>query len=194
MPNTSISIQFASKLLTTLLLIQVLPARFDGHLNKDAKLFKVAPLSCLPARSIAQRIFEQVLPWRRTTPLHAREVFAIPGNFSVAPAEIRASNIFVYCSMIVSFGLHSHVQEMIKFFFNFFHMGAFFCSLSSHVDVKPLRTIFVFGEQEDIPNSVPFSHQVTRELLQIDFPTRGLQVGVHTSFVQEEPRDLKICP
>ena len=30
-----------------------------------------------------------------------------PGNFSVAPAEIRDSNILLYCPMIFSLGLHS---------------------------------------------------------------------------------------
>ena len=33
--------------------------------------------------------------------------FLPPGNFTVAPAEIRDSNILLCCSMIVSFGLHS---------------------------------------------------------------------------------------
>ena len=37
----------------------------------------------------------------KTTPQFVREVFAIPGAFSVAPAEIRDSNIRVCFSMIV---------------------------------------------------------------------------------------------
>ena len=57
-------------------------------------------------RSIAQRIFEHVLPCRRTTPRFVREFFCHPGNFSVAHAEIRDSNI-LYCSMMASFGSHA---------------------------------------------------------------------------------------
>ena len=33
--------------------------------------------------------------------------FSHPGNFRVAPAEVRDSNIFVYFSKVISFGLHS---------------------------------------------------------------------------------------
>ena len=78
----------------------------DDHLGKDLKLCTVALLSCMPILSIAQHISEHVPPCRRTTPLYARAVFAM-GQFSVAPAEIRDSNIVVYCSMMASFGLHS---------------------------------------------------------------------------------------
>ena len=47
-PRTRISRQFARKLLTILQLIQVPPVWIDDHLNKDAKLRDVAPLSLLP--------------------------------------------------------------------------------------------------------------------------------------------------
>ena len=43
--------------MVTLRLIPVPVVCFDDHPNKDAKLCKVAPLSCLPIHSIAQRIF-----------------------------------------------------------------------------------------------------------------------------------------
>ena len=55
-------------------LIQVLPVSIDGHPGKDLEPCKAAPLFCLPARSIAQRIFEHVLPRRRTPPPSLREV------------------------------------------------------------------------------------------------------------------------
>ena len=55
--NTSISRQFATMFLTILQLIQVPPIWIDDHSNKDAKLCKVALLSCSPIRSIVQRIF-----------------------------------------------------------------------------------------------------------------------------------------
>ena len=87
-PRTSISRQFVSKHLTILRLIQVLPVWIDDHPGKGLKLCTMAPLSCYPIRSIAQRIFEHVPPCRRTTLLFVREVFATNGNFSVAPAEI----------------------------------------------------------------------------------------------------------
>ena len=47
----------------------------------------------LPIHSIAQRIVEHFLPFRRTTLMFVREVFCHPGNFSVASAEMRDSHI-----------------------------------------------------------------------------------------------------
>ena len=99
-PSISISRQFESKLLTILQLIRVLPAWIDGHPSKDLKLCNVAPPSCLPVHSFAQRIFEHVLPCRKTTLQFSCEAFHNQVIFSVAPAEIRDSNIFVYCSII----------------------------------------------------------------------------------------------
>ena len=98
---------FASKLLTILQMIRVPPAWIDDHPGKGLRLCTVAPFSCLLIRSITQRIVEHVLPCRKATLLFVREVFPIPVIFSVAPAEKRDSNIFLYCSIIVSFGLHS---------------------------------------------------------------------------------------
>ena len=70
--------QLASKLLTILQLTPVPLVWIDDHQNKDAKLCKVAPLSCLPIHSIVQRILEHALPYRGTTPLFVREVSSIP--------------------------------------------------------------------------------------------------------------------
>ena len=43
--------------------------------SKSLELCKVAPLSCLPIHRIAQRIFDHVLPCRKTTLQFVREAF-----------------------------------------------------------------------------------------------------------------------
>ena len=55
-PGTSMSMQFVGKLVIILQLIQVLPVWIDGHPNKDLTYWKTAPLTCLPAHSIAQNV------------------------------------------------------------------------------------------------------------------------------------------
>ena len=132
-PSTNISRQFVSKLLTLLQLIRVLPAWIDDHPNNDSKLCKVA---CLPVHSIAQRIFWACPSMSQDHATVFACGFSQPGNFSVAPAEIRDSNTFVCCST----SLHSRwvhpkytwsrtVVDSWRstFFINFFHMGALFC-------------------------------------------------------------------
>ena len=65
-------------------------------------------------------IFEHVLPCRGATQPSLREVFSHPGSFSIAPAEMRDSNISLYCSIwFHSFRIHVesipniHGQEMM---------------------------------------------------------------------------------
>ena len=58
-------------------------------------------------------------------------------------------------------------------------------------EMIPIRLIFLFDEQRDIPNSVPFPIKVPKELLRIFFPTRGLHMGVRTNFVREESLGLQ---
>ena len=66
--------------------------------------------------------------------------FSHSGNFSVATVEIRASNIFAYFPIMISFGLQSRWvhpksswsrndvgSSRSTFFIDFFHMGAIFC-------------------------------------------------------------------
>ena len=66
--------------------------------------------------------------------------FSHPGNFSVAPREIRDSNIFPNSPIVISFGLHSRRvhpkytwlrnevgSSTSALFINFFHMGTTFC-------------------------------------------------------------------
>ena len=106
--------------------------------------------------------------------------FSHPGNFSFASTEIRDSNIFSYCSIIVSFGLHSrcvHGQEMMwssisTIFINFFHMGAIFCFFPDIFNV--IHTYWqkwsVFDERTYIPNPVFSPIQVLMKLLRIVSP------------------------
>ena len=69
--------QFASKLLTTLQLFQLLPVWIADNPNEDAKLCEVAPLSSLPIHGNVQHIFERVPPCRKTMLLFVREFSAI---------------------------------------------------------------------------------------------------------------------
>ena len=64
---------------------------FNGHPDKDMRLCIAALSFCSPIRKIAQRSFELVLPSGKSTKPFLREVFSNPGNFSIAPAEIRDS-------------------------------------------------------------------------------------------------------
>ena len=83
-------------------------------------------LFCSPVRNIAQRIFEHVLPCRRTVRLSVREVSPILVTFQLLQQN--------------SFGLHSRWvppkytwsrnevgSSGSTIFINFFHMGAIFC-------------------------------------------------------------------
>ena len=90
-----------------------------------------------------------------------------PSNFSVALAENRDSNIFVYCSIMISFGLHSRwvhpkhtwsrsISASLHPYF------AFFQPCWCHPRF-PTRTILVSDVQKDIPNSLLFYIQVLAE-------------------------------
>ena len=130
---------------------------------------KLLHFFCVPTRSIAQRIFEHVLPCRWTTPPFLREAFSHPGNFSVAPPEMCDSNIFVCCSIIISIGLHSrwvHPKRMWSrndvgssrsmLFINFFHNRVIFCFFPAnfyvvHVDFESSRSPAT-SESRNSPN------------------------------------------
>ena len=111
--------------------------------------------------------------------------FSQPGDLSVALAEIRDSNIFLYSSLIFSFDLHSHwVRKKYTWsrndvgspwstsFINFFHTRLKFGFLPG----LRIRIDLVFDERIGIPKSVPTLIPVPTELFQIFFPTIG-QVG-----------------
>ena len=95
-----------------------------------------------------------------------------PGDFSVASAEIRDSNIFRYSSMtsFVRLALTMNTSQYTwsrndvgsprsTSFINLFHMVTIFCFFSSHFWCHPripTRVVPVFDEHTDIPNSVLF--------------------------------------
>ena len=74
-PSINILEQSGSKLLTIHLCLPILPFKFRDRPSKDLELCKAAPLSCLPVLSIAQCIFEHVLPCRGTTLLFCVKLF-----------------------------------------------------------------------------------------------------------------------
>ena len=94
-PSTSMSRQFVSILLIFLQLIQVLPSWTGDHPRKDLKLWKTPTLFCLPARNVSLNAFSSV-SFHVVGP---RDCFCVrcyhPGSLSVAPAEIRDSNILL---------------------------------------------------------------------------------------------------
>ena len=144
-PNTSIIVRFVSKLLTILQLIRVLPAWIDGHpskqaskqASKDLKLWTIA----LPFL-FASAQYRSTHFW--ACPSMSWDHATASRYFSVAPAEIRDSNIFLYCPMLVSFVLHSRWvhpkytwsrndvgSSRSTFLIRFFHVGATFCFFPS---------------------------------------------------------------
>ena len=173
-PRTSIPRQSVSIPLTVLQQIRALPARMGDHPGKGLGLCTVAPLSCSPIHSVAQRIFEHVLPCRGTAHPSLREVCLTLVIFSIAAAEIRDSNISLYFFPTLSFRLHARWAHpkfsgsrnkvgwsRSTFFHQFLPRGSYVLLSSSHSDVIHVyRTILVFGEQRDIPISVLFSIQV----------------------------------
>ena len=92
-----ILMQYGSKLLTIHLYFPILLFWFGDRPRKDQKPWQVAQSFCLPIRNTIPRIFEHVLPCRGTTLKFSARGLAHPGNFSGAPAEIRDSNILLYC-------------------------------------------------------------------------------------------------
>ena len=109
-PDTSMSRQFVSILLTILQLIQV-PLSWNGdHPSKDLRLSFTALSFCSPVRNISHRIC-----WASPSMDHATVLawgFPHTGNFWVATAENWDLNISLYRSIMFSFGLHSRwVQD-----------------------------------------------------------------------------------
>ena len=126
--QTSIFIQFVSEPVIILQLIKVLPAWIDGHPGKDLKLCSTAPLSCLPARSIVERIFEHVLPCRTTTLLFLRKASPTPIIFQLLQQKYVIQPSLKFSSIITSFTwTRNDVGSSRSTFINFFHMGAIIC-------------------------------------------------------------------
>ena len=111
--------------------------------------------------------------------------FHHPDNFSVAPAEIRDSNISLFSVYIHAECIPSiHDQEM-----NLAHQDQPVASISSTWESYsasfqsiynrpriPIRIILLFDEQIDLHNSVLLPIQVPTELPRTVFPTRSLRV------------------
>ena len=124
---------------------------------------------------------------------------------SVAPAEIRDSNISQYWSIILSFSLHLRWvhpkytwskndvgSPRSSSFINFFHMGAIFCFLPtilmSFTYTDKNNRCFRWTNRHSQFGTLPI--RVPIDPPQTVFATSG-QAGVHTGFVQEEPLDLR---
>ena len=129
--------------------------------------------------------------------------FSQPGNFSVAPVEIRDSNIFLCSSIIFSFDLHSRwVHPNCTWSRNevgFVKIHMFSSSSSTWEPYSAsfqqfLCLILVCEEQKDIPNLVLFPIQVSIELPRIVCHSTILPMGVHVNFVQEVPQGLECLP
>ena len=143
--NTSMTRQFVSKLLIILQQIQVPPVYTDDHPNKDVKLCKVAPHSCLPIQSIARRILWAVLPCRRTTLLFCACGFWHQGNFCCSSSNMwfkHLRKLFNGCFIRFAFTLSASQIHMVKkwcgfvnihIFRQFVHMGAKFCFLPTNL-------------------------------------------------------------
>ena len=206
-PSTNISKQFVSILEIVLQLIQVLPVWIHDHPSNDLKLWITVPHSCLQIHSIAQHIFEHVLPSRGTRPSSLREAFPTLVVFSCSSRNTCFKTYFENSSIIVSFGLHSrwvhhkkkHGQETMlvvqdprvpSISSTWEPYAASFQPLWCHPRT-PKRIILVFDAQTNIPNVVLFPIQVPVELPRIGFPTRGQQVDVRTNFVWEDPLGLQ---
>ena len=93
-PGASISRQYVSKLVTIHQCFPNLNSSCGGRPSKDWKPYVIALFSCLPIRNTVPRIFEHVFPCRRTTLKLLNVTFPILKISSVAPAEVRDSNIF----------------------------------------------------------------------------------------------------
>ena len=204
-PSISISRRFVSKLLRILQLIRVLPAWIDDHPGKDLKLCKVAPLSCLLVQSIARRIFEHVLPCRRTTLQLSREAFPILIIFQLLQQKyvIQTSLVlFHYCFIWFAFTLSTSRVFMVKKWCAFrqyphFHQvlphGSHILLLSSLSDVIHMywQKNLVFDKRTYIPKLVLSPIQVLMKLLPLVFPKAIQLLDDHTNFVQEVPWDLQ---
>ena len=157
----------------------------------------------LLARKISQRIFEHVLPCRRTTRLFLREFFfptwwlfsCSSRNTCLKHVCKCFNNDFIRFAFTLSTSRNFRDQEMMwvhqdQRFPSFYSTWEPCSAFSSHSKCHPQRPtgiILVLDEQQDIPNSVFFPIQVPIEFLHTVFPIGGLQVGDRAHFIQEEP-------
>ena len=201
-PNTSIAKRFESKLWTIFRPFPVLPSWTDGRQGTEERHQKGSWIDEFAnSHNRSAHFFAWPSMSQDQTTVSACD-FSRPDNVSVAPAEIRGSNLFLASSTLLSIDLHSRwvhpkctwSRNDVGFprqtsFIHFFHMGTTFCFLPAMFCRPRLSTRMdlIFDERTCIPNSVLFPIQVPTELLQMVLPTTIRQVCDQTDFVQEEP-------
>ena len=190
-PKMSILKQYGSKLQTMHLYFPVLPFWFGDRPNKDWKPWKVAPFSCLPIRNNVLRIFEHVLPCRRTTLKFLSVVCPIPvicrllqqkygtqTSCCIVQWFSRLVCISVECIPFKSkqtWSRNDVGSSISTFFINFFHMGAKFCFLPAILMSSTLtdKNNFCFLWTNKHSQFGTFSQPISINASQIVFPTRG---------------------
>ena len=110
--------QFKRMLWTLLRPHQVLPSSSDGRPSMEWRLCRAAQYFCLPVHNVFPRSFAHDFPRHKTKRLFSGAIFPNQVTFSVAPAEIRDSNIFfVFFKNILvrfAFTLSAYRAYMVK--------------------------------------------------------------------------------
>ena len=153
-------------------------------------------VSCLPVHSVAQRVFEHVLPCRRTKRMPLCEVFHTQLIFQLLQQkyEIQTSNktVCIHAGCIPS--VHGQEMMWIRQYPHFSSFSTWPYSASFHPFwCHPhlfTEITLVFDERPYIPSSVLSPTQVLIRFLRNVFPTAIRLMGDRSSFVQEVPRDL----
>ena len=173
----------------------------------DLNICRAVPPFYLPIRSISQRIFEHVLPYRRTTQTSFAWSFSHPGNFfSCSSKKTWFKHLFLLLNndfVRFAFTLSTSQIYVVKKWCWFVKINIVSsisstwepCSASFQPfwchSLVPIRFILVFGEQKDIHTLVLFPIQSPIELPRIVSPTTSLLMGVHIKFVH---KIFNVCP
>ena len=156
----------------------------------QARTWNFIQLLCLLVCQFAffQRIFDRVLPCRRTTPLFLRKVrllviyqllqltFVIRTSLCIVPHNHHSFCIHAECVQSLHNQEHDVGSSRSSSFINFFHMGAIFCLfpdilMSSTFSDK--RINLVFGEQTSILLSNCLTHSSPARGCPHKFRSRG---------------------
>ena len=129
--------------------------------------------------------FNHVLPYHKTKRLFLRQVSPNRVTFSVAPAEIRKSNIFVCSSTMFSFDLQF---TLITTQIHVINERCRFSRINQLDQFLPRGTqILLSSSHFDVIHVIPM--RTGLECFRFLSPTISWQVG--TGFVQEEPQGLQ---
>ena len=125
-PNTSIARLYVSILLTVLQLIPVPPPWNDGHRSREVETLCNYYVFSLPIRRTSLRTFFACPSISNDDATVFERGFSHPGNFSVAPAEVRDSNILIsrWVHPKFSSSRNDVGSPRSKSFMNFLHMRA----------------------------------------------------------------------